>query len=64
MTEKLLSEICSRAGELSVLPKRELRLQHPDNTTGTESGIDKSYDRARLIGDILFDEFEDDCDDE
>lgn len=54
----LLSLICLRAGELSAMKVKQLRLIHPDNTDGTHSGSQwQGISKERLIQDILFEEF-------
>jgi hypothetical protein len=53
-----LSLICIRAGELSAMTVKQLRLEHPDNTDGTHSGSQwQGISKERLIQDILFEEF-------
>lgn len=53
-----LSLICIRAGELSAMTVKQLRLIHPDNTDGTHSGSQwQGVSKERLIQDILFEEF-------
>jgi hypothetical protein len=53
-----LSLICMRAGELSAMTVKQLRLEHPDNIDGTYSGSQwQGVSKERLIQDILFEEF-------
>lgn len=53
-----LSLICIRAGELSAMTVKQLRLIHPDNTDGTHSSSQwHGVSKERLIQDILFEEF-------
>lgn len=57
--KNLLQRIADRAGELASCGVVDLRLAHPDNTEGTKSGAQwRGVTKARLIADILFDEFE------
>lgn len=58
MTEDILQKIADRAGELSAMTVRELRLTHSENIDGTVSGLQwQGVCKAKLISDILFDEF-------
>jgi len=56
----VLSLICIRAGELSTMTVKQLRLEHPDNIDGTYSGSQwQGVSKERLIQEILFEEFSD-----
>jgi hypothetical protein len=55
---ELISKIAIRAGQLSMFSLTELRFVHPDNLDGSKRGVQWSgISRARLIEDILQEEF-------